>query len=1168
MAPDQNEDPYTFQKQEEEKEFDLGSNDSEAPLPLTVTSRVLYMLGDITSGPAFRFVQWLELVRKRSSKHRSSGFPHRPHRSESMFLSAGNSNLDSKSSPPSEQATEISLWERLGKASMLDIESSFFSWKMLSSLHHTEHSSSTEQSEDEMNKALEVTVNSGGVVFFALFNQSENDESSPKEAAAVIKFSSSRMATQSERLGYEFAKWLGVQTPQARVIHNTNAEWLQIREAAEKAKDVAIAEGDEISETTCSELLEALELSRCLLLMNYVHGSPLLESSNAFDSREAAEKTALALGRVLMLDLVIRNEDRLPCRHLRWRGNSSNLLLSEQVATSNVDALELAFDSAIKRYGPKVIRALQKERRATSVDSRLSPPNPGLVSQSSDLSDITESPKSSNMSLKSENSIESTSSDLHIVAIDSGVPRRPPAGKRANDQANYPQLVELLINSSEYASQLLHEITGGKLGSSPEDSDRVPDLRGLETTSAVHEFRSGFRAALRDLQGFHIFLLTLHQKLDSLLRAFLNIINKSSCGDLDKDDLVVPESPLQAKANEVHCPSPPSRDRIIVDNSLDLNDSESHRTTSRPSSSGCKEISDSCSPMSRDSWHGKFSKGSGEPLRSLRLTSKLRDFHKCAKVDAELNKEIEQWNDMLKNDAIKLCQENNFNTGFFEGSDSNCVVDAYELKVRLEHILERIVLISDAGNTEKPSSISGSLLIGGALAARSVYTLQHLGITHILCLCSNEIGQSDSQFPELFDYKNFSICDDEDTNISDLFNEAHDFIDHVEQIGGKVLVHCFEGRSRSATVVLAYLMLRKNFTLVQAWNTLKRVHRRAQPNDGFAKILLDLDLKLHGKVSMEWHQRRPSMKVCPICGKNAGLSSSSLKLHLQKAHKKLSSGSVDSATTLEIQKLDSNKNELVLEQQKIRGDSTMETRQKATEEQLRKLDKDMSDLGLAYSTLVDKKELRALFRCDEKYTLGHVYKNRMLNYMVVDEEDDEEDKDTEGPKTEGTGKEEEKKIMQISLDALMGSVKHKTIRISNRIKGRHIAILIDSGCTYNFIDERLIKSIGYMSDHAKPLTMTVANGQKMESGSVYPPMIWQMLGMEFQYKLRSLKLGGSDMMLGVNCLSQFGLVTFDFTQGHTNFVSEGKKVTLSSEATTNKFEMITGYTSNIPGFDE
>lgn len=43
------------------------------------------------------------------------------------------------------------------------------------------------------------------------------------------------------------------------------------------------------------------------------------------------------------------------------------------------------------------------------------------------------------------------------------------------------------------------------------------------------------------------------------------------------------------------------------------------------------------------------------------------------------------------------------------------------------------------------------------------------------------------------------------------------------------------------------------------------------------------------------------MKVCPICGRNAGLSSSSLKLHLQKSHKRLSSGSVDSAMRMEIQ---------------------------------------------------------------------------------------------------------------------------------------------------------------------------------------------------------------------------------------------------------------------------
>lgn len=899
MAKEQKEAPSSitnaFQGEEKYKEFDLGSEEQppETPLPLTVTSRVLYMLGDIAAGPAYRFNQWLELVRKRSGRYRGSGFPH--HRSQgvdtSMPLSAGDLISDPERFLPSEQATEISLWERFGKAAMLDIESNSFSWDMLSSLHHTEHGSSTEQSEDEMNKALEVTVNSGGVVFFALFNQPLLDESSSKEAAAVIKISSSRMATQSERLGYEFAKWLGVRTPQARVVHNSSPEWWQIKVAADKARDAAISAGDDAGELTCSELLEALELSRCLFLMSYVHGAPLLDSSNAFDSKEISEETAKALGRILVLDLVIRNEDRLPCRQLRWRGNAANLLLADKMASTNMDAFEEAFDSAIKRYRPRVIRALQKDRRATSVDSsRLGPPNPGLASQSSDLSDLTESPKSSNISLKSHSSLTSSASDSHIVAIDSGVPRRPPAGKRTSDQENYPKLVELLINSSNYSSNLLYEITRGKLGSPPDDANPKKDLSLADTASVVHAFRRGFRAALRDLQGFQIFLLTLHQKLDSLLRVFLNIINRTSLGDMDKDDLVVLESPNKEQAAN---DNPPELPDLVL---------QQIAPTPRPSSSGCSESSESISPISRDAWHGKFHKGSGEPLRSLRMTSKLRDFHKFAKVDAELNKELEQWNEMLRNDAVKLCQENNFNTGFFEGSDNNCVVDAYELKVRLEHILERIALISDAANTEKPSSISGSLFIGGALAARSVYTLQHLGITHILCLCSNEIGQSDSQYPDLFEYRNFSICDDEDTNISNIFEEAHDFIDHVEQTGGKVLVHCFEGRSRSATVVLAYLMLRKKLTLLEAWNKLKRVHRRAQPNDGFAKILLELDRKLQGKVSMEWQHRKPTMKVCPICGKNAGLSSSSLKLHLQKAHKKLSSGSVDSAMTMEIQK--------------------------------------------------------------------------------------------------------------------------------------------------------------------------------------------------------------------------------------------------------------------------
>ncbi|PKA57705.1 Dual specificity protein phosphatase PHS1 [Apostasia shenzhenica] len=892
------------QKEEKLSSSIIASQASEGEKEQTFPSRVVSFLWGEVAGTAHAFERWVALVRKRSGQFRPSGFPYRPPKTEAMPCAhwtereqsgsiADSRELDaiSDKSFPSYQAPEMSLWERLGNAAVLNIESCGFAWNGLLSLHHTEHTSSNEHSEDETNKALEVTVNSGGVVFFALFNNPENNALLPREATAVIKITSSRLTTLSERLGYEFAKWLGVPTPQSRVVHSSSPEWQAIKDAAENARDAAVSAGDEVIEITCSELLEALEMSRCLLLMNYVHGSPLLESSQAFDSPAAASSIASALGRVLMLDLILRNEDRLHCRLLGWRGNHGNLLFANEIASAKLDSVGGVSFSPFKRFSPAVVENLQKHRKASSMNGRVE-----ITSTSS----------------RENRDDEKEQGSCHVVAIDSGVPRRPPAGKRAKDQESYPRVVELILNSSEYSSNLLHEISDGKLGSPCfEETDLGMDSSSTSNCSfsdsnmirVVHEFREGFRAALRDLQSFHLFLLTLYQKLDGICRILLTILNKTS-EELDKDEFGNPDSPSTLSAFSFSTPL--FKDRSVSESYADSGDSDIHRVTpssSSPGGSGGHRGSpDSVSSCSYDNWSGKYFKGSGEHFRSLRLTMKLRDFLKFAKVDVELNKELEQWIEMLRADVVKFCLEKNFNTGFFDGNDSNIIFDAYELKVRLEHILDRISLISEAANTERPSHVIANLFIGGALAARSLHTLQHLGITHILCLCSNEIGQSDFQYLDLFEYKNFSISDDDEEDISNIFEEACDFIDNVEKSEKKVLVHCFEGKSRSATIVLAYLMLRRGLTLLESWNTLKKVHRRAQPNDGFARALLELDRKIHGKASMDWQQRRPAMKVCPICGKNAGLSTSSLKLHLQKSHKMISSGSVDSAMDMEIQK--------------------------------------------------------------------------------------------------------------------------------------------------------------------------------------------------------------------------------------------------------------------------
>ncbi|KAJ3702094.1 hypothetical protein LUZ61_005799 [Rhynchospora tenuis] len=776
---------------------------------------------------------------------------------------------------------ELSLWKRLGKAAMLDIESEEFDWSSLVSLHHIKHTTSNaDQSEDESNKAVEVTVNSGGVVFIALFNNFKN-ENIAKEGAAVIKIASSRMATQSERLGYEFARWLGVRTPQARLVHNSTSEWQLIKDAAENACQLAHAAHDDVGAVACTELLEALDLSRCLFLMNYIHGLPLLEDVAPFNSRESAENTANALGKVLMLDLILRNEDRLRCRHLGWRGNYANLLVSDAATSENMDLLDESYTKRSKPDNKPTTSTL--ERRATSVNGRI-------------ISDKWEAHRPRIATRDSEEGGVSNMHGFYVVAIDSGVPRRPPVGKRIKDQESYPKLVELILNDYEFSSNLLYDLSLGKLGSpGPEEQPDLvtsPDpsnqfLSEADMEAVVNAFRAGFKGAVRDLEGFHIFLLTLCQKLDGLFRNFISIMNKGYGGELDRDEsLDSPRSEVTELGN---------------DGSF-----EGKSNLRRFSRCGSRENFDMLnSPLCRESGSGRGFRGNGEYTRcnsNLRLTIKIRDFNKYAKMDTDLNKEMEQWYEMLRNDVVKLCQDNDFNTGFFECTESPSAIDAYELKVRLEHILERITLISEAASTERPSQVTDFLYIGGALAAKSMYTLQQIGITHVLCLCSNEIGQAEFQNPSLFTYKNFSVTDNDDENISDLFDEACDFIENVRHNCGKVLVHCFEGRSRSATIVLTYLMVYKKLTLLEAWTKLKKVHRRAHPNDGFGKILVSLDKRLYGKPSMQWQQKKPMIRVCPICGKNAGLSSGSLKLHLQKSHKRICSGSVDSAIAVEIQR--------------------------------------------------------------------------------------------------------------------------------------------------------------------------------------------------------------------------------------------------------------------------
>ncbi|ETE57654.1 Dual specificity protein phosphatase 26, partial [Ophiophagus hannah] len=84
-------------------------------------------------------------------------------------------------------------------------------------------------------------------------------------------------------------------------------------------------------------------------------------------------------------------------------------------------------------------------------------------------------------------------------------------------------------------------------------------------------------------------------------------------------------------------------------------------------------------------------------------------------------------------------------------------------------------------------------------------------------------------------------------DMSPYFQPAADFIHKaLSKSGGRILVHCAVGVSRSATLVLAYLMIYHRLTLVEAIKTVKD-HRGIIPNRGFLRQLTTLDNSLRLK---------------------------------------------------------------------------------------------------------------------------------------------------------------------------------------------------------------------------------------------------------------------------------------------------------------------------------
>jgi protein phosphatase slingshot len=108
-----------------------------------------------------------------------------------------------------------------------------------------------------------------------------------------------------------------------------------------------------------------------------------------------------------------------------------------------------------------------------------------------------------------------------------------------------------------------------------------------------------------------------------------------------------------------------------------------------------------------------------------------------------------------------------------------------------------------------PTYIIDNIYLGSAYNASNYELLKSYNIKYIINI-TNEIS---NHFPDDFVYFNFKILDNNKDRLFDFLEESLKLIkEYQKNNDGSILIHCFMGASRSATVVAHYLIKEHDLT--------------------------------------------------------------------------------------------------------------------------------------------------------------------------------------------------------------------------------------------------------------------------------------------------------------------------------------------------------------------
>jgi len=193
--------------------------------------------------------------------------------------------------------------------------------------------------------------------------------------------------------------------------------------------------------------------------------------------------------------------------------------------------------------------------------------------------------------------------------------------------------------------------------------------------------------------------------------------------------------------------------------------------------------------------------------------------------------------------------------------------------------------------------------------------------------------------------------------------------------------------------------------------------------------------------------------------------------------------------------------------------------------------------------LEDRRLKGLCFRCDEKFMPGNRCRNKMVYSLSVVEEkeiiQEEEAAEEEVISREVTP--------HISLDALEGIVGLNTMKVNGKMDKTTMCILIDSGSTHKFLNTAVAIKLQYQLTYIKPMTVQIANGDKMVCKSICKGLRWKMQGISFQADVFIIDLNNCEMVLGIQWLSLLGDILCNYKYLWMSFDWQGQRVLLKGE---------------------